>query len=233
MNANLISIIELPRVITDCYSSEGLWVGDAGLYIGKLNFYPTQLTPQQIREIHQGGSTLADMASGSDPADAEITPTLYSKHVFDATDYPKQFQLNAAGAAHDAREQLYLAARSPPAPHGDIRVDPTLHQDSSTGPYYTILVQGPVRLTKPDLDAGEEPRMLVDMPTFLNSGMTITMWYRHVDCSEDDSCGLFFLWAQGTGGGGNEKCRTVIWSLWLENDGFWLGTLKECVSTVL
>jgi hypothetical protein len=99
VEAQLLETKRLPRVITDCYSSEGLWVGDAGLQLGKLIFYPSELTPEQIAEIHHGGSTLVDFASGSDPADAEIAPTTFSKSVLDATDYPKQLRLNAAGPA--------------------------------------------------------------------------------------------------------------------------------------
>jgi hypothetical protein len=99
MDAQLLETIRLPRVITDCYSAEGLRIGDAGLHLAKLIFYPSELTPEQIAEIHHGGSTLVDFASGSDPADAEIAPTTFSKNVFDATDYPKQLRLNAAGPA--------------------------------------------------------------------------------------------------------------------------------------
>jgi len=227
-NTVLLDTVALPRLVTDCFSGEGLFVGDTGLWLGKLTFYPFMLSPRQIEEIYEGGATLADMSSGSDAAEPEEVPPVLSSAVFDATDYNKNMIIQAAEEARPARKERLVAARSPPAPHGRIVVDVPNGLLDDFGNTYTSLLYGPARLSKPDLGAGQEPRMLENVPSFVGSGMTLTFWYRHIECTIGDSCGVFLLWSDGQGGASAPAgCeRRGIWSLWLETDGIWFDNVK-------
>lgn len=223
VNKALLETVRLSRLVTDCFSTEGLFIGDAGLWLGKLNFYPTLLSGRQIEEIYEGGATLADMSSGSDPADPEPFPPVMTSAVYDATDYSKNVLIQAAQEARRAEEVLLEGTRSPDAPHGAIAAGAENAQLDGFGNSYTSLLHGPARLSRPDLSVGDQPRMLQNVPSFINSGMTITFWYRHVDCSLGDSCGVYLFWADGKGAGCE---RRGIWSLWLENDGIWFDNVK-------
>ena len=70
--------------------------------------------------------------------------------------------------------------------------------------------------------------MLENVPSFMDSGMTLTFWYRHIDCTSGDICGVYLLWSDGKGGAGaSAGCdQQGIWSLWLETDGIWVDNVK-------
>jgi hypothetical protein len=53
--------------------------------------------------------------------------------------------------------------------------------------------------------------------------MTVTFWYRHIQCAAGESCGAYVLHATGSGGA---ECQSVIWSLWIESDGIWFDNVK-------
>ena len=122
VDSELLETRVLQRLVTDCWSSEGLYIGDTGLSLGKLNFYPGMLSQTQIREIYEGGATLADMSTGSDPAEPDPVPPVVSSAVFDATDYARNLVVQAAAQTRKAEEALAVATRSPAAPHGNIPV---------------------------------------------------------------------------------------------------------------
>ena len=136
--------------------------------------------------------------------------------------------LEGGAGARRAEEELLQGSRSPDAPHGQISVGQANALLDDFGNSYTSLLFGPARLSEPDISAGDQPRMLQNVPTFVDSGMTITLWYRHVECAPGDSCGVFLLWADGQGGAGAPAgCeRRGIWSLWLETDGIWFDNVK-------
>lgn len=58
----------------------------------------------------------------------------------------------------------------------------------------------------------QDHRTLHGLPSFVGTGMTITMWYRHVPC-EMENCGVYLFVAR------NEAA--YCWSFWLENTA-WL-----------
>ena len=61
---NLLGVSPLPRTFTDCANNtEGILIGDAGLELGQVRFYPKELGFLQIQEIFEGGATLADIST--------------------------------------------------------------------------------------------------------------------------------------------------------------------------
>eukprot|EP00961_Rhodomonas_salina_P215418 2909516-Rhodomonas_salina.1 len=63
VNAELNSAASLSRPVTDC-AMESLEVGDVGMSIGEVVFYPTALSRAKIEEIYIGGMTLEGIATG-------------------------------------------------------------------------------------------------------------------------------------------------------------------------
>eukprot|EP00961_Rhodomonas_salina_P215417 2909515-Rhodomonas_salina.1 len=63
VNAQLTDAVSLSRPITDC-AMESLEVGDVGMSIGEVVFYPKALSQSKIEEIYIGGMTLEAIASG-------------------------------------------------------------------------------------------------------------------------------------------------------------------------
>ena len=64
-NGELLGQIPLPRPITDCKSPGIIQLGDAGLTLSSVKFYPRALQPGEIREIFFGGQPLSEVATGS------------------------------------------------------------------------------------------------------------------------------------------------------------------------
>jgi hypothetical protein len=63
-DVTLLGVKRIPRPLTDCSSNEAkLLVGDAGMEVGQLRFYPDALTSANIEEIFSFGSTLADIST--------------------------------------------------------------------------------------------------------------------------------------------------------------------------
>jgi hypothetical protein len=56
----------MPRPLTDCGNGgDGLLLGDVGLTLGQLRFYPRALTSANIQELYQYGATFEDISTGS------------------------------------------------------------------------------------------------------------------------------------------------------------------------
>eukprot|EP00961_Rhodomonas_salina_P076520 1027556-Rhodomonas_salina.1 len=53
----------LPRAITDCFGE--LQLGDAGLALSSLKFYPRALASNEIMDIFSSGQPLPELATGS------------------------------------------------------------------------------------------------------------------------------------------------------------------------
>ena len=66
---------------------------------------------------------MADMSTGSDPAEPDTVPPVITSAVFDATDYAKNLVVQAARDAWTAESQQAVATRSPAAPHGSLAVE--------------------------------------------------------------------------------------------------------------
>ncbi len=92
------------------------------------------------------------------------------------------------------------------APLGKIYVNQTRRTDAATGREYTQLVEGPWYLSR--TEAAGEHRTLHDVPSFQGTGMTLSFWYRHVECEAVD-CGVYLFVAR--------NAAAWCWSFWLEN----------------
>jgi hypothetical protein len=63
---DLLGASPLPRKFTDCANNtEGILIGEAGLTLGQVRFYPEALGFLHIQEIFEGGATLADISTVS------------------------------------------------------------------------------------------------------------------------------------------------------------------------
>jgi hypothetical protein len=68
-NIKILEVVDMPRPITDCFNyEEGVLVGDAGMEMGQLRFYPRALSIANIEEICRYGTILADISKGSIPS---------------------------------------------------------------------------------------------------------------------------------------------------------------------
>ena len=62
--------IPLTVPVTDCFNNDqGVLIGDAGLELSGLRFYPQVLTPTAIEELYISGGLLADLSRGTVPRD--------------------------------------------------------------------------------------------------------------------------------------------------------------------
>jgi len=63
-NIDTLETVSMPRPMTDCFNNqEGILVGDTGMELGQLRFYPRALSTANVKEIFQYGSTLEDLAT--------------------------------------------------------------------------------------------------------------------------------------------------------------------------
>jgi hypothetical protein len=242
---DLEDVQELPQRLTDCFNAEGLMIGDGGLGIGALRFYPEALRKRGIQEIYKSGDTLRHMASGraassvADPEELKEGTGVLEQDQFVANVLDVLSGVIVSEELKFYRE-VSIEGQPPPLMHGDLVVGSgagtsrlantanssrpagnTSVGNSSgnlsmewAGQAYTQLVLGPVRLTKPNSNAGEKPRSLLNVPSFFGKGVTITFWYRHYECVDaHDSCGVYLFYAMAE--------LNLCWSLWLERDGIW------------
>ena len=72
-NLDVVATSELKRPVTDCFNNfEGVLIGDAGLEMGQLRFYPRRLQASDVEEIYNFGSRLSDMSTGSQVTQASL-----------------------------------------------------------------------------------------------------------------------------------------------------------------
>lgn len=90
--------------------------------------------------------------------------------------------------------------------------------DEVTGREFYQIIRSPARLTATsDADA----RYLSNVPDFANSGMTLTFWYRHINCPVK-TCGVYLIHAGDFQSfGGAPSSSEWCWTLWIENEGIW------------
>jgi len=127
-----------------------------------------------------------------------------------------------AALRHEAAIPATAATSVAAAPHGAIAVDPIVRNDTNTGREYHSLFLGPGVLTRPtvmnDTDTLAGPRTLTNMPTFRDTGVTISWWHRHnteAECLDlgNSNCGMYFLYARNN--------KELCWSLWVQPNGIY------------
>eukprot|EP00281_Chroomonas_sp_CCMP1168_P016014 CAMPEP_0206220982 /NCGR_PEP_ID=MMETSP0047_2-20121206/5167_1 /ASSEMBLY_ACC=CAM_ASM_000192 /TAXON_ID=195065 /ORGANISM="Chroomonas mesostigmatica_cf, Strain CCMP1168" /LENGTH=1725 /DNA_ID=CAMNT_0053643677 /DNA_START=282 /DNA_END=5460 /DNA_ORIENTATION=+ len=223
-NLELMASAPLPRPLTDCFNGqEGVLMGSAGLTIGRLRYYPRELTTSTLEELYFGGAMLSEISTGSDPATAQVTPLQAStKQVLNEV---AGMRAEMRGAIPDNQINLILMAMeenslflSPPparAPWGDPGDDTQL-VDADAGRNYSQLATGPWKLTETTEDA--DHRYLYNVPDWQGTGTTLTFWYRHLpNCPlnrYEPRCGVY-LFAASSSAFGPAPC----WTFWIETDG--------------
>jgi hypothetical protein len=232
-NLENLGSVNIRRPVTDCFNNnEGVLLGASGLTVGQLRFYPKALSSSDIEEIYTYGSRLSDMASGSEPADAEESGLdAVSRSV---TGEVKQVRAMVQSRQQSVQSDLVLAAvaiekqnaasyLSPEMAVGDTPSaswDGTTHVSTGdtvlgAGRSYYQIVAGAHHLSA---TSNSDARYLSNVPDFTGTGATLTFWYRHIPCSVK-TCGVYFLHAgdfQDFGG-----TQNWCWTAWFENEAFW------------
>jgi len=235
-NLEKLGTVTLPRPLTDCYNGgDGLLVGSSGLELGQLRFYPRSLEASDIQEIYEYGQRLSDMSTGSQPHFAVETNILEAKRAING-------DMSAVSSAVKARQALEhigftaqeielekRAQRAQGHPYAsssfatgqtpaECSNPPVTTADPVIEREFYQLISEPARLSK---TSDNDARYLSNVPDFVGSGMTLTFWYRHVNCPKK-TCGVYLIHvgdfeAFSNTTGGNEWC----WTLWIENEGIW------------
>ena len=198
-------------------------IGDSGLTLGQLRFHPRSLTKADIEELYQYGNRLSDMSTGSGPFVAEQSPLKdMAKSIKSSTTAlnsavkQRQQEFEVSLEALDVGLQVRAGGggyASNPMSIGDTAASSTTTTDAVTGRDFYQLIEGTVRLsTTADADA----RYLTNVPSFRNSGMTLSFWYRHVNCPVQ-TCGVYLIHAFDD----NYNTNWACWTLWIENDAIW------------
>ena len=226
----------LPRPVTDCHNGgNGVFVGDAGMQLGQLRTHVTVLSRNNIQEIFELGSTLAAISSGSQPAIVErseldrlragVTESA-AEAASNVVDMKEAAELNSVIQQVQAEQRGTQASYASSAlATGNIESESynagthTLKTDVDTGRQYYQLLTGPGRLSDA-LDA--DARYLVQVPTFVGTGATLSWWHRHFECGSSN-CGLYLMHAFDESG---IPEHSFCWSIWLETDALWYDNLK-------
>lgn len=191
----------LPRTqVTDCFNGgEGTLVGDAGLELGAVRFYPTLLTITEIEETLSAGGTLQGISSGSEPQEVQDSDVAHLgrtlgdavsavTHRLAARQDDSHLNLIVQNAKADAPP---APMRAPAAPLGNMNASQIRDIDSGNRAYYS-LAKGPFLLTSTEGLAADQHRTITNVPSFAGTGATVSYWYRHTACASED-CGVYLL----------------------------------------
>ena len=206
---------------------QGPLVGDKGLELSQVRFYPFSIRTSQIEEIMSAGEILKDLVSGSSIASPYAAGVSSLKQRSGSTElmramHEQKTSSQVLDLAAAARHEASSAAPPPAAtaaPLGVLPVNTTATVDG-TGRQYYSLFKGPGVLTKPHVlsDTGNATgaRTLADVPSFAGGGVSFSWWHKHNTREEcrilhNTYCGLYFLYAKVSEG--------LCWSLWLEPTG--------------
>jgi len=240
-NLDVLGSSKMPRPVTDCFNNlEGMLVGDTGMTIGQLSFYPKALTPTIIEEIYIGGGTLDDLSTGTRPAPlvetemGELSRSLTSAvGVVDQSvaEQAPQATINLVMQAVEfsrlvGNASATSAIQAPSLPTGSIAFNHTRTFTDAVNPsrsFYQLLA-GPWLLDMaPKANdatfAGERWFKASEFPRFPGRGVTFTAWFRNVACPEGKSCGTFLISGHPSKGS-SARC----FSAWVETDGIYWDT---------
>jgi len=235
-NDRLSGTITLPRPVTDCFNNgQGLWLGDSGLELGLVRYFPIELSASLIEELMVSGDLLSDIATGSKPrvqVDNEIQSVGRSiseqVNVVSRGVEARHQEETLTGVLKEVAEHETRQFLNPPFPKypnakvGDQKYGgemKDIDDEELDRPYY-LLFRGPEILST---TSDEDARNMTQWPRFFGTGATFTFWYRHVDCPVA-SCGVFLFTAEDPiRPAGEQRC----WSLWLENNAIWFDNGKD------
>lgn len=206
-NVDELGNSSLPRGgMTDCFNGgEGTLIGDPGLELGVVRYYPFALTKVKIEELFKQGGMLNDISTGTQPefTDSSQIGTL-GRSLGESIN---QVDLKVRGRTADSQINVILQAsslnptpatvRSPRGPLGDIPAAITTTNDAGNRPFYQLLI-GPYLLDDTSTDTTPNPdRYISNAPSFSGTGATFTYWYRP-NCPSGAYCGSYVLLKKNT-----------------------------------
>lgn len=220
--------IPLTVPVTDCFNNDqGVLIGDAGLELSGLRFYPQVLTPTAIEELYVSGGLLADLSRGTVPPEQRSSETAalgtYVTNAFASVESSVAGVPDQAGVGYilnavedsQRKNNFEVNFRSPAAPIGRQVVNLTKHADE-TGKLYTSLYRDAARLTSTSSLSDDEQRYFDGIPDFNGTGIMLSWWHRHIPCL-GATCGLYLFEIKGNHTAAAPMCTSV----WIENDGHW------------
>eukprot|EP00854_Cymbomonas_tetramitiformis_P004400 gene4401-5408_t len=242
-NLEELGAVAISRPVVECTSSRGLLIGDGGLTLGQLRFYPTNLSMTDIEEIYTSGALLRDIARGAAMPSLGVSKvgTVCSSpelSVQQEEDDEDQIQESAArhilmaarveamkaGADEDAAQSALEV--SPPLPFGSIAVNSTPVYDGVTGREYVALLPDAWRLAEPEGDLRERFFDPATMPGFNGTGVTFSFWYRSMEHpATGEGAGVkggYLLVAQWRPERSRARETRSNWAIWVEQDRMWL-----------
>lgn len=230
--------VTIPRPVTDCFNQlEGMLVGDTGLTIGQLKFYPKALTKTSIEEIYRQGSTLDEVSTGSEPEslgenefkklERSVKKSVSNlERSVEDQEVTAEYNLVMASVENN-RNNLNARALSPSHPIGRIQMNQTVFTDNSNKTY-KVLMKGPwninVRARTQDeistRDAkfdGERYWHDDDFPDHSSQSLTYAYWFRNGPVPEGQSAGTFHIAFMNGGWKSDTRCYGLYWETW----GIW------------
>ncbi len=199
-NLEVLEVVKITRPITDCFNSlEGMFVGDTGLKIGQLRFYPKALSITSIEEIYLQGGTLDDVSTGSmaaEPQESEVQKMARSVQAtvsaIDRTvkDQQPQQEFNQVLTSIEAvKRNLAKRTLAPEMPLGRINMSTALVMDPVSKRNYTQLLTGPWLLNSRKMTEadkangasfdGERYWHQNDFPKYAGTGINYAYWFRN------------------------------------------------------
>ena len=222
-NIEMTGNATLPRAsVTDCFNGgEGTLVGDPGLELGVVRYWPYALSITNIEEIFRQGGTLSDLSTGSEPEygeDSEIG--VIGRALGEGVT-----KVDIAVGGREEKTQINVilqsgkdnppppTVRSPAAPFGQIAANPTPINDGTHT--YTSLFLGPGLLTSSAGRPVTDHRTITGAPGFSGTGATFTYWARFNNkWSGHGSIGMYILQKHTTG-------REYCWDIYHEPSAYW------------
>ncbi len=237
-NLDVLSVVNISRPVTDCFNSlEGIFVGDTGLKIGQLRFYPKALSITSIEEIYLQGSTLDDVSTGSVATQLQESETQKMAREVQSTvsaidrtvkdQQPQQEFNQVLTSIESVKQNLAKRTLSPEMPLGRISFNKTLVTDSFAKRDFTQLLTGPWLLNGRKLTASDRANGAKydaerywhdhDFPKSKGTGINYAYWFRNGPVPEGQTQGTFHIAYHTAGAESDTRCYGLFW----ETAGIW------------
>jgi hypothetical protein len=237
-NLDVLGVVNISRPVTDCFNSlEGIFIGDTGLKIGQLRFFPKALSITSIEEIYLQGSTLDDVSTGSMAAQLQESETQKMAREVQSTvsaidrtvkdQQPQQEFNQVLTSIESVKQNLAKRTQSPEMPLGRINMSTTLVTDPVSKRQYTQLLNGPWLLNSRKLTSsdrangasfdGERYWHENDFPKSAGTGINYAYWFRNGPVPEGQTQGTFHIAYHTAGPSSDTRCYGLFW----ETAGIW------------
>mmetsp|Transcript_21274 Transcript_21274/g.46660 ORF Transcript_21274/g.46660 Transcript_21274/m.46660 type:complete len:1658 (-) Transcript_21274:219-5192(-) len=228
-NMQEMSSATLSAPLTNCHNDRGIMVGDTGLTLSQLRFYPMILTPERVREVYEHGFLISKIGSASDPVNIEpdfnenlmLQFTILSqsveksaheiisqqgvKNIQQTNDELKSSQLA------DLLDAVHEVPHFPEVPSGELPPPPEKYDAISNRSYYELVGKA-VRVSKDPSSASYWTS--ADFPRWKGSSVTFMTWFK------GKNVGPYILAKSSVNQGrGMMGIMEQCWSFWYERDG--------------